>query len=818
MHDVERALAGPAPERAADLDTDYAGLRLSANAEGGYDTEFQLDLSGIRGRRPEAQGKEDQEAQAWVLNGLRSLFGTMAQGQEIVLGYHWSPELNDERPFDWSVVGRSANRGRTRSMQGAGDLRRSLETILDVAGFELYRSEPRLCDRDASLTWRSELAPRGIVIPCAPDRSVGFSSQKWVDDRVILATPGTLGGGVVESFTRASKLGKRDVALSVRITPVELSERAVDVLRRAHANLCNGPMGQLRFEGQEKGHLLDESLVGALIQRLALWIAEPTGYRVRCCVNASSALPDALMQLIGSSAWGSPVWIGKHSTDRLIANASGGFVVRLNQYIHRSEGSPNLLPSANAAMEFGVPRAYAASAAGFAKEGLLLGTSGPSGSAKAVRIAEPDRSCHCYIIGATGAGKSTLLQQMAVQDIERGAGLCLIDPHGDLFDQVLHALPPGREKDVILMDLTDFDHSVGLNFLECGGPTRSLQMNFITNELLTIFKRLYNMDIAGGPVFETYMRNALLTVMDNDERTATLMDVVRFFEDPRFRRSMIQGCNNAIAASFWNRQALRASGENSFENVGPYITSKLNQFTHNALLRPIIGQTRTTINFRQAMDTGQIILINLAKGLLGDFDMRLLGMLLIGKIVNAAMGRVTLPQKDRRRFYLYVDEFQTLATPTVIGLLSEARKFGLSLIMANQHLAQLTDGEHARGIAEAILGNVATMLFFRVGIKDAAVFEAYTRPELDAHELAHLPDRHVVCRMLRDNVPVDPFVMATSPLREPKIAASEGEAMVLRVRQRVRQTYARPRIQVDEEIMRGWVSGDRTSGSEILTS
>jgi hypothetical protein len=367
------------------------------------------------------------------------------------------------------------------------------------------------------------------------------------------------------------------------------------------------------------------------------------------------------------------------------------------------------------------------------------------------------------------------------------------------------------------MDLTDFDHSVGLNFLECGGPTKSLQMNFIANEMLTIFKRLYNMDIAGGRVFESYMRNALLTVMDNDVRTATLMDVVRFFEDPRYRRSMITGCKNAIAASFWSRQALRASGDNAFENVGPYITSKLNQFTHNALLRPIIGQSQTTIDFRKAMDTGQVILINLAKGLLGDFDTRLLGMLLIGRIIHAAMGRVTLPQADRRRFYLYVDEFQTLATPTVIGLLSEARKFGLSVIMANQHLAQLTDGEYSRGIAEAILGNVATMLFFRVGIKDAAELEAYTKPELDAHDLAQLPDRHVVCRMVRDNVPLDPFVMATLAMREPKLGAAERAALVRRVRQRVK-IYAGPRMQVDEEIMRGWIRNDRPSGSEILVS
>jgi hypothetical protein len=207
MHDFERALAPSAPECTAEIDTspaDYAGLRQSANIEGGYDTEFQLDLASVRSRAVEVQGKQDQEAEVWVHNGLRSLFGNMAQGQEVVFGYRWSPELNEERPFDWYAAGRSTNRGRTRSMQGAGDLRRSLETTLDAAGFELCRSEPRQRDLDTSLTWRRELGPRGIVIPCAHDRSVGFASQQRVDERVILATPGTLGMGALESFKRAS--------------------------------------------------------------------------------------------------------------------------------------------------------------------------------------------------------------------------------------------------------------------------------------------------------------------------------------------------------------------------------------------------------------------------------------------------------------------------------------------------------------------------------------------------------------------------------------------------------------------------------------
>ncbi len=539
---------------------------------------------------------------------------------------------------------------------------------------------------------------------------------------------------------------------------------------------------------------------------------------MHCVLGASQPLPNALAELLGNDIWGVPVSIRRPSGRRLLTSGEHGATLRLDHCIHSTEVPLNLLPSIDRVHTLGVPRAYAGASRDFPPDGLLLGHCGSARDSRLVRVSEVDRSRHCYIIGATGAGKSTLLEQMVSQDMERGAGLCLIDPHGDLFEQVLQAVPVHRVNDVILMDLTDFDYSIGLNFLECAGPMKALQMNFIVNELLAIFTRLYDMKVAGGPVFETYMRNAILTIMDTVHGQATLMDENRFFENAEFRSSAIKQCRNPIVASFWKKQALCTTGENSFTNMGPYITSKLNQFTHNALIRPIIGQTRSTIDFRKAMDQGQIVLINLAKGLLGELDTRLLGMLLLGKIVNAAMGRVNLPVQERRRFYLYIDEFQTLATSTVIGLLSEARKFGLSLIMVNQHLAQLTTGEDSRGVAEAILGNVATMLFFRVGNRDALELESYTRPILDAYDLQHLPDYHVACQMLSHNVPIDPFVMKTLPMLPSDRHAADVANLASYLRQRNRQVYARPRAEVDKEIMRSWEKNDRSEDPDRDTS
>lgn len=239
-------------------------------------------------------------------------------------------------------------------------------------------------------------------------------------------------------------------------------------------------------------------------------------------------------------------------------------------------------------------------------EGVLLGQVGAGRPPRPVRFTPADRTRHCYILGATGTGKSTLLYNLLVQDIEAGVGVCLLDPHGDLYRQVLAAVPPHRLKDVILVEPGDAERAVGINFLECGGPHPQVRMNFITNELIRIFHRLYDLTITGGLIFEQYMRNALLLVMDNEIAGGTLMDVPLLFEDERYRKELLEHCRNPYTVNFWRKQAEPASGDSSLKNMAPYITSKLNQFTSNALLRPIIGQARSTVDFRACLDEGRI--------------------------------------------------------------------------------------------------------------------------------------------------------------------------------------------------------------------
>ncbi len=269
-----------------------------------------------------------------------------------------------------------------------------------------------------------------------------------------------------------------------------------------------------------------------------------------------------------------------------------------------------------------------------------------------MRLADPDRTRHCYVLGATGTGKSNLLYNMLMQDIESGAGVCLLDPHGDLYHQVSNAVPVNRIDDIVLIEPADVERVVGLNFLECQSPYPQVEMNFIANEMIKIFDRLYDLRQTGGPIFELYMRNALFLVMDNEIDGGTLMDIPLLFEDDKYRHRLLDHCRNPHTVHFWRGQAERGS-ELSLRNVAPYVTCKLNQFTCNALLRPIIGQSRSTVDFRACMDAGRIVLVNLSKGLLGELDTRLLGMLIIGKLFNAALQRVNIPANERRPFSLY---------------------------------------------------------------------------------------------------------------------------------------------------------------------
>jgi hypothetical protein len=422
-------------------------------------------------------------------------------------------------------------------------------------------------------------------------------------------------------------------------------------------------------------------------------------------------------------------------------------------------------------------------------EGTLLGINKHRGTEKEIYVTEKDRMRHFYVIGQTGTGKSVFLQNLIVQDIKAGAGVCMIDPHGSDIQDVMGAIPPERYEDVIYFDPSNLDRSIGLNMLEYD-PQKPEQKTFVVNELLSIFQKLYGANPESmGPMFEQYFRNATMLVMEDPASGNTLMDIGRVMADARFRREKLAKATNPTVVSFWKEIATKAGGESSLENIVPYIVSKIDPLTANDYIRPIIGQQTSAFNFRQIMDQRKILLVNLSKGRLGEINANLIGMIIVGKILMAALSRVDDPTKSFPPFYLHIDEFQNVSTDSISAILSEARKYKLGLTVAHQFIAQLDPV-----IRDAVFGNVGSMAAFRVGNDDANALEPQFAPVFSASDIMNTPNYNAVMRVLADGTPTRAFSVATMP--PPESDPNIAEQLIAWSSAR----YGRPRAEVEAEI------------------
>jgi hypothetical protein len=424
------------------------------------------------------------------------------------------------------------------------------------------------------------------------------------------------------------------------------------------------------------------------------------------------------------------------------------------------------------------------------KAGTLLAESVFRSDVRPVYLSDDDRRRHLYIVGQTGTGKSGLLQHLAIEDIIAGRGVAVIDPHGDLINAILSNIPESRFKDVIIFDPSDRVYPVGLNMLEYD-PQYPEQKTFIVNEMLNIFDKLYDLKTTGGPMFEQYMRNALMLLMEDAiNEPATLMEVPRVFTDAEFRRRKLARITNPVVIDFWEKEAIRAGGEASLQNITPYVTSKFNNFIANDYMRPIIAQPHSAFNFREILDNGKILLVNLSKGRIGDLNANLLGMIVVGKLLMAALSRVDIPQDERRDCFLYIDEFQNFTTDSIATILSEARKYRLNLVIAHQYIGQLTD--RTRG---AVFGNVGSILAFRVGAEDAEFLEKQFMPVFDKNDLINVDNRYAYAKLLIGGATAPPFSIKTVQVEAGKPEVREA------LKEMSRKIYGASREAVEAETL-----------------
>ncbi len=421
-------------------------------------------------------------------------------------------------------------------------------------------------------------------------------------------------------------------------------------------------------------------------------------------------------------------------------------------------------------------------------KGTLLGVNRFRTVETMVRVAREDRLRHFYTIGQTGTGKSTLLKNMVVQDIINGDGVCMIDPHGvDIID-VLSAVPKERYDDIIYFDPSYTLRPMGLNMLEY--DTRyPEQKTFVVNELLSIFNKLFDMKVAGGPAFEQYFRNSALLVMEHPESGNTLLEISRVMADKKFRDLKLSYCKNPLITQFW-QNAEKTTGEASLANYIPYITNKFDGFLSNDIMRPVVLQEHSSFNFRQVMDEKKILLVNLAKGRLGDINSHLIGLILVGKILMAALSRVDAIGKDNPDFYLYIDEFQNVTTDSIASILAEARKYKLSLNIAHQYIAQLEDK-----IKDAVFGNVGSIAAFRVGPEDAEYLQKQFEPTFMSNDIMNLDNRNAYVKLLVNGRPAKPFNIETLP--PPKGAPAE---VVEQLKSLSYLKYGKDKREIEEDI------------------
>lgn len=421
--------------------------------------------------------------------------------------------------------------------------------------------------------------------------------------------------------------------------------------------------------------------------------------------------------------------------------------------------------------------------------GLRIGMSVFRGETRDVNITDDDRRRHLYLIGQTGTGKSALLTEMIRQDILAGRGLCFIDPHGQSVEEVLGYVPESRARDVIYFNPGDVERPLGLNMLEFD-PRFPEQKTLVVNELFSIFQKLYGaVPEALGPMFEQYFRNSTLLVMDDPASGSTLLEIERVFADKAFRDLKLSRSTNVVVQTFWREIAEKAGGEASLANMVPYITSKFDTFLANEIMRPIIAQERSAFNFRDVMDQKKILLVNLSKGRLGEINASLIGLIVVGKILLAALSRSDVPESERPDFYLYLDEFQNITTRSIATILSEARKYRLSMTLAHQFLGQLDEE-----IKKAVFGNVGSMVAFRIGSDDAEFMTSQFQPVFSAEDLLNIDNYHAYVKLLIRGQTSQPFNMKTYP---PAPAALENAE---RVKTLSRLTYGRLRSEVEAEV------------------
>lgn len=502
---------------------------------------------------------------------------------------------------------------------------------------------------------------------------------------------------------------------------------------------------------------------GLLIRYLSMWLRRKAGWRVRCRALAGDsedrATVEAILALAGESIFGSRCEVDESGKETFIPALESAFLGTF------PEGwpVPALLPPLNSEDGQGpVPCLQNRMRPQLPRDGTLIGTV----ESLPVRLPVASKSMHTYLVGATGTGKSTLMLQLIEDDLQRGECVILLDPHGDLVEAVKEMVPSRRSRKVIVIDPASELAPPGMNVLDI--PRDRLfrrSVDFLIGELLMFFQDTWEGSDAFGPMFESYYRNTMLLLTNpSAERILTLADFTKVLTSKALREKLLNACEDPLVRNFWNEVAGKAQGEASLSNVAPYIDCKVGPLVQSALLSEMLGHRRDELNLGKRMDEGGIVLVNLDKGVLGTQQSRLLGTLLAVQIFSAGLRRSQRPVDERAPVNVYIDEFQNFVSGNLASMLSEARKFGLRLVLANQTLDQLESRRGGARLTDTVLGNVGNLFLFRLGVSDSTRLAPFCTPA-SPRKMQFLPNHHALARLMDGGKPLPPFIFETQKPR-----------------------------------------------------
>lgn len=617
-----------------------------------------------------------------------------------------------------------------------------------------------------------------------------------------LSTLGKEDGAAIQILMRPAFSGWRKEAHEVANKKREGHSKAINIvgiLKTIAVAFVKPPHGGSEEHNKSELSNLDQSIVDAIDDKTRY-----PGYEVLIRVVASSNVSQQAQTILGNvvasfSLYDAP---SKNGFKYVPAKDMEEFVTSYVMRLFPQEENENILNAIELATIFHFPDQRSIPTSQLARqeskqtdgprnipdEGLLLGYNIFRGAKKAIRLALSDRQRHMYVVGQTGTGKSTFLENLALQDMLSGNGFAFVDPHGDVVDKLLSMVPKERTEDLIYFSPAEMDYPMGLNLFEFNTPD---QKDFLIQEALNMLYKLYDPQHQGimGPRYEHLFRNAALTIMADPEG-GTFVDIPKLFRDSKYVQQKLKHVKDLNVLEFWQKEMPASQRSNEFGEVVSWFVSKFGAFLSNEMMRNIIGQTKSAFDLRDVMDNKKILLVNLSKGRTGELNSKLLGMMFVMKFQAAAMSRSNIPEDDRVDFSLYVDEFQNFSTDSFATIMSEARKYHLNLIVANQFTTQLTPE-----IRDAVFGNMGTIISFRVGQNDVESLGKYFQPTFDVDDLLRVPNYNTIVRTLIGGVPTQPFSMATLPglgTPNPQLANA--------LKQLSAAKFGRPKAEVERDI------------------